>query len=161
MERKTEEMLNRFLQFLFNGNAVLDNVCYNLKNKGYARLEGAIHKPVAHLMGAWADEVSDLMDELGGRPVRYALPDNVEELSPEEAFAKVAAYFDELGGIVAKAVQAAEEEGELEAKIFLEDFALHKVTKYRKQGHEWLDAIRRVGAETLNVHIGDYTSYIS
>lgn len=161
MEQNTEKMLNRFLQILFNGNAVLDNVCYNLKHKGYARLESAIHGPVAHLMGAWADQVSDLMDELGGRPVRYALPDNIEELSPEEALGKVAAYFDDLGGVVAKAVVAAEESGELEVKVFLEDFALNKVAKYRKQAHEWLDAVNRLGADTLNVHIGDYTSYIS
>ena len=160
MENSTIEMLNRFLQFLFNGNAIIDNICYNLKHRNYARLEAAVHGPVAHLMGAWADEVSDLMDELGARPVRYALPDNVEELEPAACFDKLAAYFDELRGIVAKAIAAAEDSGEIEVKIFLEGFLEQKVIPYRKQAIEWRDAAKKIGADALNVHIGDYTSYI-
>ena len=160
MDIKTEEMLNRFLQFLFNGNAVIDNVCYNLKHKGYARIEGAIHGPVAHVMGVWADEVSDLMDELNARPVRYALPDNIEEMDPEAALQRLADYFGELRGVVAKAIEAAEDEGDVEVKLFLEEFLLKPVVPYRKQAIQWLDAVKAIGADSLNVHIEDYTSYI-
>ena len=160
MEQNTTEMLNRFLQFLFNGNATIDNVCYNLKYKNYARIEGAIHGPVAHIMGVWADEVSDLMDELGGRPVRYALPDNIEEMSPEEALEKLVRYFDELRANAIKTIEAAEDIGEYEVKIFFENFLNEKIVPYRKQAIQWRDAIKSIGAESLNVHIEDYTSYI-
>ena len=160
MENTTVEMLNRFLQFLFNGNAIIDNICYNLKYRNYARIEGAIHGPVAHLMGAWADEVSDLMDELGERPVRYALPDNVEDMGPEQCMERLVSYFDGLRANVAKAIDAAEESGDLEVKLFFENFLLDKVVRYRKQAIQWRDAIKEIGADSLNVHIEDYTSYI-
>ena len=160
MERNTIEMLNRFLQFLFNGNATIDNICYNLKYRNYARIEGAIHGPVAHVMGAWADEVSDLMDELGERPVRYALPDNVEEMDPEQALEKLVSFFDGLREITRKTIEEAEDAGEFEVKLFFEDFMLNKVVKYRKQAIQWRDAIKTIGADSLNVHIEDYTSYL-
>ena len=160
MENETIIMMNRLLQFLFNGNATIDNICYNLKYKNYARLEAAVHGPVAHLMGEWADEVSDLMDELGGRPVRYALPDHIEEMEPDTCFEQLVAYFDELRSIVVKAIVAAEDSQEVEVKIFLEGFLEKKVVPYRKQAIEWRNAIKAIGADSLNVHIGDYTSYI-
>lgn len=160
MQKETTEALNRFLQFLFNGNAVIDNICYNLKYKNYARLENAMHGPVAHIMGSWADEVSDMMDMLGARPVRYALPENAEELTPEEGYQKLADYFAGLRDITVKAMGVAEEEGEFEVKLFLEDFLLNKVMRYRKQAEQWLAAVKEIGADSLNVHIDDYTSYL-
>lgn len=160
MEETTIEMMNRFLQYLFNGNAVIDNVCYNLKYKNYARIEGAIHGPVAHIMGAWADEVSDLMDELGARPVRYALPDNVEEMDPEACLERLVSYFEGLRANTIKAIEAAEEAGDMEVKLFFEEFLSNKIVKYRKQAIEWRDAIKTIGADSLNVHIEDYTSYL-
>jgi hypothetical protein len=111
-------------------------------------------------MGAWADSASDLMDELQCRPVRYALPDNVEELGPVECFDKLVSYFDELRAISLKAIVAAEDLGEMEAKLFFEGFVEDKLTRYRRQAIEWRDAIKEIGADSLNVHIADYTSYL-
>lgn len=160
MDKEMQEVMNRFLQFLFNGNAVMDNICYNLKYKGYARLEAAIHEPMAHKMGAWADTASDLMDELQARPVRYSLPDNIEELDATECFEKLVAYFEELHTIALKAISVAEEIGEIEAKLYFEHFIEDKLTRYRRQAIEWRDAIKAIGADSLNVHIADYTSYL-
>lgn len=160
MEEQTKEIMNRFLQYLFNGNAVIDNICYNLKYRNYARIEGAIHGPVAHVMGVWADEVSDLMDELGARPIRYSLPDNIEDMDPQSCLEKLVAYFDGLRSNVAKAIDASEEAGDLEVKLFFENFMTEKIVKYRKQAIQWRDAIKTIGADSLNVHIEDYTSYI-
>lgn len=160
MEEQTKEIMNRFLQYLFNGNAVIDNICYNLKYRNYARIEGAIHGPVAHVMGVWADEVSDLMDELGARPIRYSLPDNIEDMDPQSCLEKLVAYFDGLRSNVTKAIDASEEAGDLEVKLFFENFMTEKIVKYRKQAIQWRDAIKTIGADSLNVHIEDYTSYI-
>ena len=160
MEEQTKEMMNRFLQYLFNGNAVIDNICYNLKYRNYARIEGAIHGPVAHVMGVWADEVSDLMDELGARPIRYSLPDNIEDMDPQSCLEKLVAYFEGLRSNVTKAIDASEEAGDLEVKLFFENFMTEKIVKYRKQAIQWRDAIKAIGADSLNVHIEDYTSYI-
>ena len=160
MEESTKEMMNRFLQYLFNGNAVIDNICYNLKYRNYARIEAAIHGPVAHIMGAWADEVSDLMDELGARPVRYALPDNDEDLEPQACMDKLVSFFDGMRSNVVKAISAAEDAGDVEVKLFFENFLLDKVVLYRKQAIQWRDAMQSIGANSLNVHIEDYTSYL-
>lgn len=160
MDERIIEMMNRFLQFLFNGNALIDNICYNLKYSNYARIEEAIHDPMAHVMGKWADEVSDLMDELGARPVRYALPDNVEEMEAEACLERLARFFEELRANAIKAIESAEEAGDMEVKIFFEDFLMNKIVLYRKQAMEWAKAIKDIGAYSLNVHIKDYTSYL-
>ena len=156
---EVEEMLNRFLQVLFDGNARIDNICYNLKYKNFSEIEEAIHNPVAHVMGQWADEVSDHMDRLGMRPKRYALPDHLDEMGPEEALDDLVKYFDSLREKAIKAIEFAEEE-DMETKIFLEEFLIQKITPYRRQAEQWLRAIKAIGAETLNVHIADYTDYI-
>jgi hypothetical protein len=160
MNQETAEVFNRFLQVLFNGNAAIDNICYNLKYKGYARIEAAIHGPMAHEMGAWADEVSDLMDELGGRPVRYALPDNVKEADAGECLDDLVSYFEELKAVTIKAIEAFDEYGEVAAKVFFEDFLRSKVAVYLRQAIEWRDAFKAMGADSLNVHIAAYTSYL-
>ena len=76
---KTEESLNRILQVLFGGNAKIDNLCYNLQHLYLNNLADAIHAPVAHKLPELADHVSDFMDKLGGRPVRYGTTDYSEK----------------------------------------------------------------------------------
>ena len=161
MENKpeVEEMLNRFLQVLFDGNARIDNICYNLKYGNLSELEKAIHGPVAHAIGQWADEVSDHMDRLGMRPKRYSLPDHLDEMGPEEALKDLADYFDSLRDKAIKAIEYAEEES-METKIFLEEFLIKRIIPYRRQAAQWLEAVKAIGADSLNVHVAEYTDYI-
>lgn len=160
MTVKVCDILNHYVQELFAGNAKIDNLYYNLKFKGYNNLADAIHEPVAHIMGELADRVTDLMDSNDARPVRYGLGDEIKEYSAEECFKELKSYFDKLVSITYKVIEEADMENDLEVKIFMEDFLNSCVMKYRKQSHEWDDAINKLGADDFNIHINDYTHYI-
>ena len=158
--KETCELLNRYVKELFAGNAKIDNLYYNLKYKGYNNLADAIHEPVAHIMGELADRVTDMMDSLDARPVRYGLGDEIAEYEAEQCFEELQKYFDYLVEITYKVIEEVEMSEEYEVKIFMEDFLNSKLMPYRKQSHEWYRAIKSLGAETFNIHIGDYTHYI-
>ena len=158
---KTLESLNRYVQTLFAGNAKIDNLYYNLKYKGFNRLADAIHKPVAHVMGDWADEVTDMMDENGVRPVRLGLPDEVKEYSVSECFDELVKYFDELYDATKVLIDAADMADDIAVKIFLEGILEKKILVFRKQAYEWKKGLEGLGDEhKFNIHIDDYTHYI-
>lgn len=160
MTEDTREMLNRLLQLLFDGNARIDNFVYNLSYHHKNNLAEAMHKPVAHELPVWADMISDKMDELNARQVRYGLSDHTEELNTVEVFEGLYNYFNSLRINVNKAIEEADDNGDAEVRIFLEDFLNNKVTRFYKQAEEWLDAAKRLNEDTLNIHIADYTHYL-
>jgi len=161
ISKETLEMTNRYIKELFNGNARIDNLYYNLASKYYINLANAIHLPVAHKLPEWADELTDLVDKMGGRPVRYGCPDFTEEYDVKEAFANLADLFD---GLRQKAITMIEElEGngqDCEIRIFMEDFVHNVLVDYCKQAEEWKIASERLSENDFNIHIGEYTHYI-
>lgn len=161
ISQKAEESLNRLLQKLFGGNARIDNLYYNLQYKHLNKLADAIHEPVAHQLPEWADNVSDLIDHLGGRPKRYGAPDYTQEYqSAKEVFLDLKEYFAELQDIVKKNIDELELSDDFEVRIFLEDFLLKTVTPYSKQAEEWYNASEMLDENSFNIHIEDYTHYI-
>ena len=141
---KTEESLNRILQVLFGGNAKIDNLCYNLQHLYLNNLADALHTPVAHKLPELADHVSDFMDKLGGRPVRYGTAD----------------YFEELRKDVILSIDDADMNDDVEVRIWLENFLVEEILPLRKQAAEWLDATNKLTDSELNIHIADYTHYL-
>ena len=162
MTKKTEESLNRLLQELFEGNAIIDNLVYNLIYHGYNELGDAIHKPVAHKLPEMADEISDLIDRMGGRPVRYGLETHNEVLAEVPAvFTKLNEYFLSLRIILNKLIEDADMEDDAEVRIYLEDFLNRMVMPYVRQSEEWKKAADRLASDTFNIHIKEYTHYIT
>nr|DAQ20995.1 MAG TPA: Neutrophile activating protein [Caudoviricetes sp.] len=161
MDKRTEESLNRLLQELFDGNAIVDNLVYNLIYNGYNELGEAIHKPVAHKLPEWADSISDLIDQMGGRSKRYGLEDHKDDIKEvKDVFKELNNYFLRLREIVNKIIEDVDMVGDAEVRIFLEDFLNKMVMPYVRQSEEWKKASERLSADTFNIHIKEYTHYI-
>lgn len=161
MDKRTEESLNRLLQELFDGNAIVDNLVYNLIYNGYNELGEAIHKPVAHKLPEWADNISDLIDQMGGRSKRYGLEDHKDDIKEvKDVFKELNNYFLRLREIVNKIIENVDMVGDAEVRIFLEDFLNKMVMPYVRQSEEWEKASERLSADTFNIHIKEYTHYI-
>lgn len=161
MTGKTEESLNRILQLLFGGNARVDNLCYNLQYLHLNNLAEALHAPVAHRLPELADEVSDFMDQLGGRPVRYGNPDCNEKYdNAKEVFSQLFDFFEELRKDIILSIDDADMNDDVEVRIWLENFLVEKILPFRKQAAEWLDATDKLSDNELNIHIADYTHYL-
>lgn len=158
----TQEMLNRLLQELFSGNARIDNLYYNLQYQGYYNLADAIHEPVAHVMGEWADEVSDFMIKLNLKPVRYAIDkDYAENYTVKEVFQDLLAYFEKLREIINKIIEQVSDEDELrEIAIFMDDFLINKVLVFKKQAEEWQTTSERLNENMFDMNIGHHTHFI-
>lgn len=158
---KTEESLNRLLQLLFGGNAKIDNLYYNLQAKSLNNLANAIHIPVAHVLPEMADKVSEMMDSLGARPVRYGSPDHNKKYDQaKDIFLELKNYFEELRVSIIRAIEDADLNDDVEVKIWLENFLVADILKYRKQAAEWLEAANWLDEQSFNIHIADYTHYI-
>ena len=161
IDKRTEESLNRLLQELFNGNAIIDNLVYNLVYNGYNELGDAIHNPVAHKLPEWADEISDLIDQMGGRPVRYGLEDHKDDIKEvKNVFIELNYYFLTLRDIGNKIIEDVDLIGDAEVRIFMEDFLKRTLMPYVRQSEEWKKASERLSADTFNIHIKEYTHYI-
>ena len=158
---KTEESLNRILQILFGGNAKIDNLYYNLQHLYLNNLADAIHVPVAHKLTELADKVSDLIDQLGGRPVRYGTTDYSEKYeNAAKVFSQLSNYFEELRKDVILSIDDADMNDDVEVRIWLENFLVEEVLPLRKQASEWLNATNKLIDSDFNIHIADYTHYL-
>ena len=161
MTEKTEESLNRILQVLFGGNAKIDNLCYNLQHLYLNNLADALHTPVAHKLPALADQVSDFMDKLGGRSVRYGTVDYSEKYeNAKEIFSQLSNYLEELRKDIILSIDDADMNDDVEVRIWLENFLVEEILPLRKQAAEWLDATDKLTDSELNIHIADYTHYL-
>ena len=161
MTEKTEESLNRILQILFGGNAKIDNLYYNLQHLYLNNLADAIHVPVAHKLTELADKVSDLIDQLGGRPVRYGTTDYSEKYeNAAKVFSQLSNYFEELRKDVILSIDDADMNDDVEVRIWLENFLVEEVLPLRKQASEWLNATNKLIDSDFNIHIADYTHYL-
>ena len=158
---KTEESLNRILQILFGGNAKIDNLYYNLQHLYLNNLADAIHVPVAHKLTELADKVSDLIDQLGGRPVRYGTTDYNEKYeNASKVFSQLSNYFEELRKDIVLSIVDADMNDDVEVRIWLENFLVEEILPLRKQAAEWLNATNKLIDADFNIHIADYTHYL-
>lgn len=161
MTEQTRDQLNHLIQELFASNAKVDNMVYNLQTLGYSKLAAAIHEPVAHQFGIWADAITDTMIELEARPVRYGLSDQINEYtSVKEIFEDLEHHFNNLRNIVVAILENVELTGDVEIKIMLENLLTNQIQKFRKQANEWNKACSILDSNEFNYHIEDYTHYI-
>lgn len=160
ISESTETSMNSLIKYLFYGNAVVDNMYYNLNNKGFGNLAESIHDPVAHRFGVWADMFSDIMDKLGARPTRIGLPDAFEDLQVSQIYTDLQQYFLKLRAEVISVKDSADLSGDCEIVKFLDDFLEETLLPYIRQAKEWKDALDVLGDKDFNIHVKEYTHYI-
>ena len=161
MSPSSYESMNELAALCFNANAVVDNLAYSLSYHYFNKIADVVHHHVAHMMPAWADLVTDKMLVLGGRPVRKDIGGYEKDYEkPEDAFEALVALMLNMRQATRTLIEAADLDGDDEVRIFAEEF-LGLVEPFVKQADEWLEVSKHMDPYTLNVHIEDYTSFIS
>ncbi len=161
MTLKSYNNMNALISLCFNANAVIDNLAYNLDYHYQNEIGKIVHLNVAHVMPEWADQVSDKMLELSGRPVRSGLVDHIEEYKDlKEIFMALYDTFMQMRELCRAMIEEADMQGDDEVRIFGEEFLDKNLSPFIKQAEEWIHASEILDANSLNIHIKEYTHFI-
>ena len=161
MSQETYSGLNHLVGRCFDANAVVDNLAYCLDYHYYSEIAKVVHLRVAHLFPELADEITDKMLELSARPVRLDIHGyDTDYTSLGDIFGQLLKVSKALLEDVRKNISTSDLNGDDEVRIFLEEF-LGKISLLVKQSEEWVDAAGKLDPNTLNMHIKDYTHFIS
>jgi len=157
----TYKQMNNLATLCFDANAIFDNLAYNLDYYYYNRIGKIVHLNIAHVMPEWADMVTDQMLLLGARPFRGAIGSYQEEIKElNEIFAIILKTMAAIRKQCSEMIETADLNEDDEVRIFGEDF-IKLTTPFIKQAEEWLNAIGQMTPVELNVHIKEYTNFIS
>ena len=157
----TYRQMNKLATLCFDANAVFDNLAYNLDFYYYKNIGQIIHLRVAHIMPEWADIITDQMLLFGARPTRGEIGSYSEDIKDvKEIFVKIFTVMANLRKNCIDLIETADLNEDAEIRIFGEDF-LKCIQPYLKQAEEWVNAVEAIGANDLNIHIKEYTNFIS
>lgn len=116
---------------------------------------------MAHVMPEWADIITDKMLMFSVRPTRGALGSHEEDIKDVKViFERIRDVFMGIRKKCCDLIATADLEDDDEVRIFGEEF-LVLITPFIKQSEEWLKIAGEFGANELNIHIEDYTNFIS
>ena len=161
MSVESYNKLNELVGKCFNANAAVDNLAYNLSYHYYNEIEKIVHLRVAHELPVLADQISDKMLELSARPIRIGIGGFDKEYeSLTEIFEELFKIFADLLENTRKLINIADLNEDDEVRIFCEEF-LTKLSLFVKQAEEWVHASKAMDPNTLNVHIKEYTHFIT
>lgn len=161
MSPKSYKNMNDLATKCFDANAVVDNLAYSLDFHFYNEIAKVVHLKVAHVMPEWADNVTDKMLELGGRPTRQPIGNYIEDYqNVKDVFNVLHQLFMNMRDGVMNLIDDADMDNDAEVRIFGEDF-LEKLSVFIKQAEEWINAANVMDVITLNNHIEDYTHFIA
>ena len=161
MSLESYKKMNQLAGKCFNANAVVDNLAYCLDYHYYNEIAKVVHLRVAHKLPEFADQITDKMLELSARPIRVDID------GYDKDYDKLPDIFEELHKTLLDLLEATRSlisssdlDGDDEVRIFGEEF-LTQISVYVKQAEEWKNASEKMDANTLNIHIKDYTHFIA
>lgn len=161
MTVKSYNNMNALTAMCFNANAIVDNLAYSLDYHYYTRIANIVHHHVAHVLPAWADEITDQMLKLSARPVRKDINGYEEDYDDlTKVFSVLLKTLEDIRNATRDLIESADMDGDDEVRIFGEEF-LMKIQDFIKQADEWIDASKKMDPQTLNIHIEDYTHFIA
>ncbi len=161
MSVESYNKLNELAGKCFNANAVVDNLAYSLDYHYFNEIAKIVHLRVAHELPVLADLITDKMLELSARPIRVDIKGYGEDYeSLEKIFETLYDTLRDLLEDTRKLINVADLNEDDEVRIFCEEF-LTKISVFVKQAEEWRHAAKVMEPQTLNVHIKEYTHFIS
>lgn len=161
ISKESYDGMNALTAMCFNANAIIDNLAYSLDYHYYTKIADIVHHNVAHVMPMWADLITDEMLQLSARPIRKDIGGYSTDYNDlKEIFNVLMKTLLEIRGATKELIESADMNGDDEVRIFGEDF-LMKIQPYIKQVDEWVTAANNIDPHTLNIHILDYTHFIS
>lgn len=161
MSLESYNKMNELAGKCFNANAIVDNLAYCLDYHYYNEIAKIVHLRVAHKLPELADHITDKMLELSARPIRTDIKGYKEDYEKlPDIFKVLNETLVELLEDARKLIGIADLNEDDEVRIFCEEF-LTQVSLYVKQSEEWQHAAEAMDANTLNIHIKDYTHFIA
>jgi len=160
MTEETYNKLNLLMAECFDGNAVIDNLAYNLDFYYFNEIADIVHHQIAHILPEWADMISNKMLELSARPIRLDIGGYQDDISNlTEIFTILYNTIRKILEDTRSLIATADMNGDDEVRIFAESF-LEKVSSYVKQGEEWVNSSKTLTPAEMNIHIKQYTHFI-
>ncbi len=136
---ETKSAIDKIVQACFNGNAMADNIVYNLDvNFNMVITSDIVHHSYAHWLPLYADKFNDLQKYNNARPVRLPV-DGFEQSYTNfiDCFDDILEFLSkDLDGLIVEAIEIAEENRDIRIKISLEE-VYTDLTLYIKQAIIW------------------------
>lgn len=138
---KTNDSINRVVQLCFNGNAIADNVVYNLDVVfNMVQANDIVHHAFAHWFPVYADSFNDIQRIQNMKPVRLPVEGATKQYDNfVECFDDLEVFMlDVLEPAIKDAIRSAEENNDVKTRILLEN-AYTDIALYTKQVMIWRD----------------------
>lgn len=157
LHKETEKALNELLGLTFQGNSHADNCAYYLDANAFTQTQAVFHEKYAHQFPVWADSISNLIVQLGGRPVRLALEANTNEYENHaELFMEVCQFLLDYREKIYEVIEIADMNNDREVVSFLDGYLLD-ISKYIKQSAIWMTKAKKItNAEDFDDEFEDF-----
>ena len=157
LHKETEKALNELLGLTFQGNSHADNCAYYLDANAFVQTQGIFHEKYAHQFPVWADNISNLIVQLGGRPVRLALEADINDYeSHADLFMEVCQFLLDYREKIYEVIEIADMNNDREVVSFLDDYLLG-ISKYIKQTEIWMTKAKKItNAEDFDDEFEDF-----
>ena len=127
----------------FQGNSHADNCAYYLDVNTFVQAQEIFHEKYAHQFPIWADSISNLIIQLGGRPVRLALEANTNDYKNHiELFEDVSDFLSNYREKIYDVIEIADMNNDREVVNFLDGYLLD-ISKYIKQSAIWITKAKK------------------
>lgn len=164
MTQETYDKLNILIAKTFEMNAFADNIAYNIDFSQYPRTGAIYHEAFAHHFPEIADTLSNLMIKLDARPVRHSLPGYTDDYNGNivKMFEDTLTMCDIYRQEIISVIETAEDNGDIEVKIALEEFLL-EFLPYKKQAGVWATQANRYeeNYKAFDARIPTFTTFIT
>jgi hypothetical protein len=149
---KTNDAINKIVKTAFDGNALFDNIAYNLDvifNMPVAN--DIVHHKVAHWLPApFADDIQAYQSQRNTKPIRPIVDAQTKTYeSIVECFEDGYKYFMGLENDFKTAIKVADSEGDIASRIFLENKMID-ILPFIKQMQIWVGKAQ-ICADSFNL----------
>lgn len=161
--QKTNEAINKIVAMAFNGNAIFDNISYNLDvTFNMPTASEIVHKKVAHWLPAqFGDDIQTFQSQRGVKPIRPTVESQTKTYGTYvECFADAMKFFTDFENAFKVAIETADAEKAIDARIFLEN-NYTRLFIFTKQMMIWngkaIEHNENIGAQSFDNNFEKFT----
>lgn len=143
----TQRKLNDLVSLTFKQNSIADNAVYFMQYKNLENISSIVHETYAHLFGGLADRITDFAKTQDIRIYRKGFDGDERDFANLiEVFTELIERFEEYQDFILECIEIAENNGDVDVKIFLENYSLD-MGQYYRQLSIWLTKAEQYGDE--------------
>lgn len=160
---KTNDAINKIVARAFNGNAIFDNISYNLDvTFNMPTASSIVHSKVAHWLPApFGDNIQTFQSRRNIKPIRPTVESQTKTYQTcMECFEDALQYFLSLEDDFKNAINIADEEKDISARIFLENTYM-ELLPFTKQMLIWrgrsIEYVENIGLQSFDADFEKFT----